>query len=653
MRLIIISLLFLPLFFSSCARVQAQGNFITTKEAPEKVKDAFKAAYAEFSANEFDKCIKSLDKIIKKTPNFVNAYYLMADCYIRQKNWAKAIEFLDKSAVLAPDNDPGVYYSLGQIAMEQEQYVDARKHLEKFLTYPSKSEARDRAAQKSLADAKFRPEALSKPVKFEPKNMGENINSAQREYFPSVTADENTLIYTIQIGEGQLGQEDLYRSLRKNGVWTKAEPLPNVNTPENEGAQSVSADGKFLVFTVCNRAGDYGSCDLYFSERVNGKWTKPKNIGAPINTANWESQPSVAPNGDAIYFTRGGARGQGDKNLMVSYRNSDGSWAEPQPLTTLNTSFNEGSPCIHPDGQTLYFSSDGHPGMGSFDLFLSRLQPDGTWGQPENLGYPINTAQAEEALAVTLSGELAFIASDRPGGFGSLDIYSFIMPENFRPQPVTYVKGFVYDADTKKPLPKTVVEMVDVANGKVYALTKTDADGEFLVCLPMGKDYGLNVNRPKYLFYSDNFALKEERKLRDPFVLKIPLQPVKESVEQGGVEENKESEPIVLKNVFFATNSAELRPESKNELDKLKQLLEENPKMRIRLNGHTDSEGDDAKNMDLSDRRAHSVRTYLISKGIAADRMDAKGYGESKPVATNDTPEGRQQNRRTEFVVLN
>jgi outer membrane protein OmpA-like peptidoglycan-associated protein len=195
--------------------------------------------------------------------------------------------------------------------------------------------------------------------------------------------------------------------------------------------------------------------------------------------------------------------------------------------------------------------------------------------------------------------------------------------------------------------------MVDVATGKVYALSKTDADGEFLLCLPMDKDYGLNVNRPQYLFYSDNFALKAEHKLRDPYVLKIPLQPVKDPIVQGGGGDNKESEPIVLKNVFFATSSAELRPESKNELDKLKQLLDDNPKMRIRLNGHTDSEGNDADNLNLSDRRAHAVRTFLINKGILAARLEAKGFGETKPIASNDTPEGRQENRRTEFVVLN
>lgn len=625
-------------------------SYVTSKNAPDKIKEAFKIAYTEFNAGNYDKAIKELEKILKKQPNFVNAYHLMADCYIQQKNWNKAIENLNQSAKLAPDYDPAVYYTLGQIAMEQEQYVEARLHLEKYLTFPQKNEAKDRRANKMLGDAKFRPEALAKPVKFEPKNMGSNINSANRDYFPSITADENTLIFTVQIGAGQHGQEDLYRSMKKNAVWSKAEPLPNINTEENEAAQSVSADGKFLVFTVCNRKGDFGSCDLYFSERKNGQWSSPKNIGAPINTSNWESQPSVAPNGDAIYFTRGGARGQGDKNLMISRRNSDGSWSEPMDIEELNTPYDDSAPCIHPDGQTLYFSSSGHPGMGGLDLFVSRLGADGKWGKPQNLGYPINTAQNEEALAVALSGTLAFIASDRPGGFGSLDIYSFDMPEESRPNEVTYVKGYVFDASDNKALPKTEVEIYDLAANKLYAKTKTDSDGEFLLCLPLGKDYSLNAQKQNYLFYSDNFALKEIRKQNNPFQLNIPLQPIKN--ELSITESTENAKPIILKNVFFATNSSEIRPESHNELNRLKLMLLENPNMRIRINGHTDNEGAEIDNMLLSDRRAQSVMNFLIGNGISADRLEARGFGETIPIASNDSPEGRQQNRRTEFVLI-
>jgi outer membrane protein OmpA-like peptidoglycan-associated protein/tetratricopeptide (TPR) repeat protein len=645
--------LFIIVFFLCLIQAQAQ-TFITSKNAPEKIKEAFKIAFADFNAENYSKSIKELDKIIKKCPNFINAYQLMADCYIQQKNWKEATIFLNKAASLGPDYDPKIYYLLGQIAMEQEQYVDARSQFEKFLKYPSKSDAIINRAKKLLGDAIFRPDALSKPVRFEPKNMGTNINSSNRDYFPSITADENTMIFTVQIGEGQYGQEDLYRSLKKNGEWSKAEPIPNVNTTENEAAQSVSADGKYLVFTVCNRAGDFGSCDLYFSERINGRWSDPKNLGSAINTANWESQPSVSPNADAIFFTRGGARGQGDKNLMISKRNEDGSWAEPLAIAELNTPYDDSAPCIHPDGQTLYFSSSGHPGMGGLDLFVSRLRTDGIWDKPQNLGYPINTAQNEEALAVALSGSLAFIASDRPGGFGSLDIYSFEMPKEIQPNPVTYVKGYVYDAVTKKSLNKTTVEIYDLSADKLFTKTKTDADGEFMLCMPLGRDYSLNVKKQKYLFYSDNFALKEIRNQQNPFLLDIPLQPILEP--SGKIDTSssiKEGNPIILKNVFFATNSAELRVESEVELNRLKQLLDENPKMKIRINGHTDNEGSDSDNLLLSDRRAKAVRDYLISKGIARERLDAKGYGESKPISNNDSQEGMQLNRRTEFVVVN
>jgi outer membrane protein OmpA-like peptidoglycan-associated protein/tetratricopeptide (TPR) repeat protein len=640
-------------FFFCLIQIQAQ-TYVTSKNAPTKIKEAFTLAYQDYNASNFDKSIKELEKIINKCPNFINAYQLMADCYIEKKNWKEAINFLNKSAELGPDYEPRVYYTLGQIAMEQEQYVEARTQFEKFLKYPPKNEAMNNMALKLLGDAKFRPDALSKPVKFEPQNMGANINSAYRDYFPSITADENTLIYTIQIGDIINGQEDLYRSMKKNGEWTKSEPIPNINTPQNEAAQSVSADGKFLVFTVCNRSGDFGSCDLYFSERINGRWTTPKNIGAPINSVGWESQPSVAPNADAIYFTRGGARGQGDQNLMVSKRKEDGKWSEPVAVAELNTPYDDCAPCIHPDGQTLYFSSAGHPGMGGLDLYVSRLGVDGIWGKPQNLGYPINTNKNEEALAVALSGSLAFIASDRPGGMGSLDIYSFEMPIENRPNSVTYVRGFVYDASNKKALTNTAVEIYDLSSDKLFTKTKTDSDGEFLLCMPMGRDYSLNVKKQKYLFYSDNFALKEPRKFQDPFLLDIPLQPVPEAVVQiDSAKKTKESEPVILKNVFFSSGSAILKVESQLELSRLKQLLDENPQMKIRINGHTDSDGSDSENLLLSDLRAKAVRDYLISKGIASNRLDSKGYGETKPIGSNDTPEGRQQNRRTEFVVIN
>lgn len=638
-------ILFSLLLLISSSSLLAQ-DYISTKTAPQKLRDSYKKAYSYISGAELAKGRKELAKIIKKYPTFVNAYLVLGESYRAEKKLDKAVEYFEQAVKVAPDYDARIYYSLGAIAMEQNNYTVADKQLTKFLSYPQKSEGLKLKAEKMLGDAKFRPTALANPLPFEPKNMGENINSDRRDYFPSITADEHVFVYTVQQGHGRSAQEDLYMSIQKDGEWQKSFPIPGINTNENEAAQSISADGKLLVFTVCNRPEDFGSCDLYFSKKINGNWTKPQNIGQPINSGNWESQPSVSPNGDAIYFTRGGARGQGHKDIFVSRLQQDGKWGTPENIKELNTPFNEGAPYIHPDGQTLYFSSNGHPGMGGLDLFLSKKQTDGSWGTAQNLGYPINSAKAEEALAVQLNGELAYIASDREGGMGSLDIYHFILPPNIRPNPATYAKAKVIDAQTKQAL-IAGLEIVDLETGAPFLKSYTDKDGEFVVCLPIGKDYALNVNKKSYLFHSENFALKEASTKDEPFLLVIELQKI-----QDNPAPNVNIKPIILKNVFFATASATLKDNSKTELNQLKELLEQQPKLKIQLNGHTDNVGDAKDNLTLSQNRAVAVKTYLEEQGIAADRLTAKGFGETKPIDSNETPKGRANNRRTEFITV-
>jgi outer membrane protein OmpA-like peptidoglycan-associated protein len=374
---------------------------------------------------------------------------------------------------------------------------------------------------------------------------------------------------------------------------------------------------------------------------VNGKWTKPKNIGSPINSPNWEPQPSIAPNADAIYFVRGGPRGTGDKDLYITRLQDNGTWATPEKIEELNTPYHESSPSIHPDGKTLYFSSKGHEGMGGYDLFISRLQENGKWGKPQNLGYPINTAAAEEALAVSWQGDVAYLASNRAGGFGSLDIYSFELPSNAKPAPITYIKGITKDAETNQPL-SAYVEIIDLKTQKRFTKLTTKRDGEFTICLPTG-EYALNARRPQYAFFSANYDLNEAAALTEAYQLIAPLQPIKEK---------QDNQPIVLENVFFETASAVLRDNSKAELDKLKAFLEENATIKIQLNGHTDNVGEEEDNLLLSDQRANAVRNYLIKNGIDSSRMTAKGFGESKPIQSNETTTGRSKNRRTEFQIM-
>jgi outer membrane protein OmpA-like peptidoglycan-associated protein len=294
---------------------------------------------------------------------------------------------------------------------------------------------------------------------------------------------------------------------------------------------------------------------------------------------------------------------------------------------------------IHPDGKTLYFSSNGHPGLGGLDIFVSRKDEDGKWGEPQNLGYPINTKDDENSLLVSASGDIAYFASDREGGQGGLDLYKFKLYNEARPQMVTYAQGVVFDAKTKERLGARF-ELIDLESGEqVVESYSNPGNGEFLVSLPSGRDYALNVSREGYLFYSDNFTLSQESATA-PKQLEVPLK----RIEEGS--------SVVLNNVFFDVDQYKLKPQSKVELDKLIEFLKLNPELRIEISGHTDNVGTDEANKVLSQNRAQSVVDYLLENGISKDRLSAKGFGESKPIASNDNEEGRAKNRRTEFEVI-
>jgi outer membrane protein OmpA-like peptidoglycan-associated protein len=306
---------------------------------------------------------------------------------------------------------------------------------------------------------------------------------------------------------------------------------------------------------------------------------------------------------------------------------------------SINTPGNEMSPFIHSDGKTLYFASDYWLGMGGYDIFYSRQKNDSVWSTPQNIGYPINSYKDEQGLVVEASGKNAYYSSDRPGSKG-MDIYSFELYQNARPTPVSYIKGKVIDEESGSPI-CAKVELTDLENSKSVIKGESCWEkGEFLMCLPLGKEYAFNITKEGYLFYSENFQLKEKKEIIDPYVLEIKMKKIKVG---GGV---------ILRNVFFNTGSHELLPESIVELEKLIEFLKQNPTLVIEIEGHTDNVGSQQMNQKLSEERAEEVYNYLISKGIMDYRMKYKGYGFAKPIATNDTPEGRSLNRRTEFVII-
>ena len=638
------------------------ANYLTKKTIKGKAKKYYDKGMEYNLKGENQKALKEFSKALKSAPNFIDGHIQIAAVNYDMKNYGPAETSFEKVLSIDPNYQKKVAYVLGLTEMKLKKYDEAAAHLEQYLNSGAKNKSLIKKAKQNLSIAKFTAQATNAPVPFKPESLGDLLNTENAEYLPSLTADGETLVYTRRVRR----QEDFYISKKVDGKWQKGIPMEDINTDLNEGAQSISADGKLLVFTICNQKGGYGNCDLYFSEVVKGRWTKVANMGASINSKDRETQPSLSADGRALYFSSNRPGGFGGMDVWVSYRDENGKWAKPQNLgEQINTDKYDRSPFIHADGQTLYFMSDGHPGMGGHDLFFARLQKDGTWGTPQNMGYPINTKADESTMIISLDGTTAYFATDRNkianskteykekvDGIVNLDLFSFPLYPEARPQQVTYVKGKIFDVSTKKNL-EAKVEFIDLSTGKLHAFSKTDESGTFLICLPLGKDYALNVSKEKYLFHSENFALANKADLEKPYTLEIGMQPVPIVVDEPKAEAPVTTyQPIILRNVFFDTGSAELRSESFIELNLLKNLLEENQKLKIRINGHTDNVGTETDNLLLSENRAKAVHNYLVDQGIDQGRLSYKGFGESLPIETNESLEGRQSNRRTEFVVV-
>lgn len=584
-------------------------------------------------------------------PQYLDAWVFLGDLHMQQDRTAEALNAYEQALAVSADYRPLVWLLAAGAAMELGRFADAAEKLRRYLALNPRNERQRLSAEKLLAQAEFAARAVQTPVPFEPHPLGPAVNSPLPEYLPSLSADALTLIFTRVVD----GQEDFYIVQRAapHAPWQTAESLLALNTPMNEGAHCLSADGSTLVFTACNQPGGLGSCDLYISVQRNGQWTSPRNLGPPVNTEGYETQPTLSADGRTLIFTSRRPGGQGNNDLWQSTRKPDGSWGQPVNLgSVINTPEDEQAPFLHPDGRTLYFMSKGHPGMGEFDLFYSRKNAQGQWLPPVNLGFPINTPRNEGALVVSADGRTAYFARDQEEAKAVAsptpltDIYTFELYPEARPAPVTYARGKVRNARTGAPLQALVrIEMLeDTLEG--YSITSGE-DGSFFLCLPLGADYAFSVEQEGFLFFSEHFELREQRQVAQPYELDITLQPV-----QQAAATPEPGTPVVLRNLFFATGSAEIQPASWSELDRLLRLLQDNPALRIQINGHTDDVGSEADNLQLSTRRAAAIYQFLLDKGIPESRLQYRGFGESQPLAPNDSPENRQRNRRTEFVVL-
>ena len=627
------SLLTFLIFFPVCLFAQPGRYSTADKDAIE----LFIQANKSIDDHLYDDAIQLLQKAIKNDSKFVEAHAQLADVLRLRRMHGPAVEHFLKVIQLAPDFNRAIYLKAGDSELTLAQYANAQQHLEQYLTYPNITPQNLTYAQKLIADCKFAIQAMQHPVPFQPVNMGASINTANDEYLPVATADEAMLIFTRKINNN----EDFYKSAKLNNQWQTANSLSSViNTSNyNEGAQSISQDGKYLFFTGCNRPDGLGRCDIYISQKKGDDWDKPFSLSSPLNTSGWEAQPSISVDGRTLYFVSNRSGGYGGYDIWKSNLTDKG-WGAPENMgPNVNTAYDEQSPFIHPDDSTFYFCSNGWPGMGNRDLFVTRLAKDGKWQKPENLGYPINSSGDENGLTLTANGAYAFFSSNNLKGFGGYDIYTFELPPNLRPNIVTYVKGVVANIKSKEPL-EAAVEIIDLSkNIPVYQDYSSEDAGEFLATIAAGKNYGLNISRPGYLFYSDNFSLVG-LKDKKAFNLSVLLSPI----DIG----NK----VILKNIFFDSNKFEIKDESKPELQKLIEFLTVNPSVKIEIAGYTDDVGNEQFNLTLSENRAKAVYQYIASHSVNASRLIYKGYGETKPIAQNTTDDNRALNRRTEFMII-
>jgi len=627
-----------------------QGQTLNTSSR--KAKKYYEEASVDLTYGHYYEANEKLQKAIHADASFLEAYLLLGDLNTDLEQNITAIAYYKKAIEINPDYYPQVHFFTAELLIQEGKYEEAKKYYSSFLTYDKIDDYNKNKAERNILNCDFALTALQNPVDFTPINLGPNINSQYSEYFPTMTVDGKLILYTRRLGkEGQHQQEDFYVSIRgRNKQWVSAQNMgAPINTQFNEGAATISADGKIIIFTACEKNGfygnnrnGYGSCDLFFTRHTGKSWTPAVNLGPPVNTGNWESQPSLSSDGETLYFVRGVRRGaHRESDIYMTTLDQEGYWTTPKKLpSTINTKQAEESVLIHPNNRTIYFSSRGKVGMGGLDIFMSTKDSNNQWSEAINLGYPINTHKDENSLLVSPSGEIGYFASDREGGFGGLDLYAFKMPEKIKADPVTFFKGVVYDSITGKLLASSI-EIIDVETSQIISQTKSNAvNGQFFLTLIPEKDYMINVSKDGYLFYSDAFLMTKEFRLAKPFIKNIPLLPI-----QVG-------NSIVLKNIFFELDKSILKDESYSELNKLKEFLEKNPTLSIEIAGHTDKQGTHDYNQNLSEDRAKAVYDFLILKGINKDRLQFKGYSYDKPLDSNDTEEGRAKNRRTEFIII-
>lgn len=632
------------ILFSFFGYGQAQSDKVSSN-VPRAVL-MYKRSLDAAKEREFDKAIELMESAIKRDAKFGEAYLRLGGYYKLLGNKNTAFENYRKGISLLPFN-PGLvgdYLVLADLSFETGNYKLAEENYNNYLKSNPKSAKSIPYVQLQIKNCQFAEEAMKNPVDFKPTRLGSHINRFTYQYFPNVTADQRYFLYTGRDG-GPEADENLYICEREQDKWGMPESVsPMINTSHNEGAGTISGDGKTLVFTSCDRPDSYGDCDLYISYRQGNQWSKPRNLGNIVNSNAWDSQPALSADGRTLYFSSLRKNGSyGLEDIWVTRLQENGTWGSAINLgPNVNTAGKDMAPFIHASGTTLYFTSDGHVGMGGLDVYGANFE-NNAWSKPYNLGYPLNTYEDEGSVFISSNNSIGYYSrqlTNQSSGKKTIEIFEFDVPQAWKSkEATTYAKGRVFDAVTKKPVAGNV-QLYDLASDELVQQVNSDAvNGEYTIILKEGSQYAMYASADNYLLKSLNFDYLDKKDF-NPLTLDIYLDPVKAGAS------------IVLNNIFFGSAKYNLDPKSKTELKKMIAFMRRNPNIKVEVSGHTDDVGSDQANQELSEKRAQAVADFFTNNGVPRDRIRSAGYGETKPAVPNNSEANRQQNRRIEFRIL-
>jgi outer membrane protein OmpA-like peptidoglycan-associated protein len=618
---------------------------------PTTTKTAVKYFKQSESAKNSEDKRELLNKAISAEPNFYEAHFELGVRYFKVKKYGMAKDHLEQVNSICPKYSPYTYYMLGKIYFDEENWKAALDNCTKFLEFEDIDDnEKYNEVKDALPQLKAYVDIFTKPVPFDPHPvMG--VCTAEDEYLGSLSPDNKHFYYIRKTlikpkGQGGVTPDPYFAELfTESNVTNNSYDGGTVmdrpfNEKYNNGAAAITADNKHMYFVVCsNNMVEY--CDIWFSEFKNGKWGPLMSMGSTINSSVWDSQPTISYDGKTLIFSSMRPGGQGGADLWMSTKNDKGIWTAPVNLgNVINTPEHELTPFIHSDSQTLYFASKGHVGVGGYDLFYSKKDSLGNWTKPKNLGSPINTVYDENSFFVSLDGKIGYFATDRTDdklkGPGGLDIFSFDLYKEARPEEVTFIEGTIKTEDNKPVVGE--VEIVDMVTHEITKVDIDSTDGKYVAIVTNKNDMLLTV-KGKDIGFTSTVIEKDKTPVGEPTTVNMDT------------KELKVGEEYRLNDINFASNSSVLNDKTKFIIKEFSRFLESNPKIKISINGHTDNVGDDNGNLTLSADRAKAVYDYLVTLGIKPERMEHKGFGEKVPVASNNSEFGRAKNRRTEFVI--